>query len=194
MTLWEECLTALGGDVTVLSPENGDEIIEEAQERYPFTSWGGVDWEAVPHAVSLESPEELLHYVSGEKEIYIFWDDASVPVVQTRLSCALNAFDDVAAIADTWLCDVDGQFIAEYTHDDKLHLGFRTNEDRFSRFPAGAADISPKTVSAQWRKVFGGGADDRFISRETAWRYAQLIYRGHPDQLEKAKEAIWNNQ
>ena len=145
-------------------------------------------------SVSLESPEELLHYVSGEKEIYIFWDDASVPVVQTRLSCALNAFDDVAAIADTWLCDVDGQFIAEYTHDDELHLGFRTNEDRFSRFPAGAADVSPKTVSAQWRKVFGGGADDRFISRETAWRYAQLIYRGHPDQLEKAKEAIWGNQ
>ena len=53
MTLFEECLRALGKDAVTLSQEDTKKNFEDMETIFPFTSWGKIDWNKVDRAIHI---------------------------------------------------------------------------------------------------------------------------------------------
>ncbi|MDN4593692.1 hypothetical protein NWF35_07225 [Polycladomyces subterraneus] len=82
MTLFEECIHALGRNCKVLSKKETNRLFTELGEKYPFTDWGRIDWEKVKNRFYMESSDEIIKYLKREipqlnSIVYIIWDEAS---------------------------------------------------------------------------------------------------------------------
>ncbi len=44
MTLFDECIEALGDNSIILSEQETQLIFDKLEEVYPFTQWGRIDW------------------------------------------------------------------------------------------------------------------------------------------------------
>lgn len=114
MTLFEECLEALGGYEIVSERESG-----AALKALPLTDYGHLDKRACRsfREVSLSDMTEM-----PEISCYVIWDNAEIPVIRCRLKDALNCLDDVLAVSFiTWLLAEDFSFAAEF-HEGEIKL------------------------------------------------------------------------
>ena len=131
MTLLDECLMALGNDKMVLSTEDGEKIIDDIQQVFPFTQWGRIDWDNVNDKLLLNSDDdsvvdELAAHIDKNEEVYVFWDEESTPVILTAVSSVLRAFWDVTAVGfNTWLWSKEKHFIIECDHEGEIYIGYR---------------------------------------------------------------------
>lgn len=115
MTLFEECLEALGSCEIVSERESG-----AALEALPLTDYGHLDKKACGsfREVSLSEMSEMPDF-----SYYVIWDNAEIPVIKCRLKDALNCLDDVLAVSFiTWLLAEDFSYAAEF-HEGRIILG-----------------------------------------------------------------------
>jgi|WetSurMetagenome_2_1015567.scaffolds.fasta_scaffold334507_2 hypothetical protein len=126
MTLFEECLVALGNNAVVLSEKETSTIFEQMAKNFPITTYGRIDWPNIKHVKQISSIEEILLQIETKNdEVYILWDEASLPALKTNLSIALSVIDDVAAVSfDTWVYNPNTGYIIEFYHENEIAIGW----------------------------------------------------------------------
>ncbi|MBN2908783.1 hypothetical protein JQC72_04505 [Polycladomyces sp. WAk] len=131
VTLFEECIHALGENCKVLSKEETNRLFSKLGEKFPFTSWGRIDWEKVDNRLYLASSDEIIRYFKRETNpfngiVYIIWDEAALPAVKSDLQTILQVIDDVTAVSfDTWLYCPSDEYVIEFYHEGEIVLGMR---------------------------------------------------------------------
>ncbi len=122
MILLKECLDALGNSGEVLSESESDNIFDIIQDLYPFTSFGRIDWDKIKNKVILES-SKISDGCLPEKDYFIMWDQASLPVVKSPIIKIIKNLDDVLAVSfDTWLLSVDFDCVVEFYHEGEISM------------------------------------------------------------------------
>lgn len=112
--LLQECLSALGTHKDILSIDEQEKIIDEVNRRYK-------------KAVKLKKKRKKIATVDetvsewiGEN-VFIIWDEACLPVIQTKLNNLKTCMDDVTSVAfDTWIVSKDMNRLIEYDHNGKI--------------------------------------------------------------------------
>lgn len=124
MTLFEECILALDGQVLIMNNEQTKVLFEKLITKFPMTQWGRIDWNQVSNKLVEIKEYDILTKLSEigfevSKEVYILWDNAELPAIKSNLLKVLDVLDDVAAVSfDTWIFCPGNQFVIELYHDD----------------------------------------------------------------------------
>ena len=90
---------------------------------------GRVDWSNIENYGDLYNEDEIKFYLQNcfgtySQTVYIFWDNARVPVIKTNLHQVLKVIYDVTAVSfDTWIYSPDMGFVIEYHHDGDIRIG-----------------------------------------------------------------------
>ena len=127
MTLFEECLLVLG-DSTELSTNETLKLYNLMVEWFPMTSWGRIDWGIVERKQRLQCYNLLskTEDVDLNEEVYIIWDEVTLPAVKTNLKKALLVIDDVTAVSfNTWIFCPKGKLVIEFYHESDIHIGWK---------------------------------------------------------------------
>ncbi len=97
MTLFDECREALSADFNMLEGKAQKEAID-ILNKYPFAK-GSVTWSEIKHS-DYESIDALLssHHIEND-DVFVFADDANIPVFRSRLSLIAENIYDVTALS-----------------------------------------------------------------------------------------------
>ncbi len=112
ITLFEECIAVLKNYSIV----EDNKLIDQILSNLNLTFYGQIDFSKYTdsHEVSLNE----IHMLPGEKEYYIIWTDAEIPIIKCNIDDILDNIDDVLAVSfDTWLISVDMKRIIEFYHE-----------------------------------------------------------------------------
>lgn len=115
MTLFEECLTALGSYKIAKVYE-----AKMALANLRLTDHGRLDYRRYKSSrgMSLSELGALPDFAC-----YIIYNNAELPVIKCRFKQAINCLDDVLAPAfDTWILDERYSRIIEFYHDGSVTL------------------------------------------------------------------------
>ncbi|MBD3231577.1 hypothetical protein GF322_02830 [Candidatus Dependentiae bacterium] len=126
MTLFEKCLKALKNDLVILSEEETKKVFDKMIHTFPITLWGRINWKNVKNFKKIVSINNIDQFINpGKKEVYILWDEASLPAIKTDMKKLLNVIDDITAVSfDTWIyCPKDG-WVIEFYHEGEITIGF----------------------------------------------------------------------
>ncbi|MDF2506085.1 hypothetical protein [Clostridium sp.] len=129
MTLYEECLIALGNDIQIMSNDETKNIFGEMTKTFPITSWGRIDWDKVDRKIKINSIEAGINKLKEEKlideDVYILWDEVSLPAIKTKIENVVNAIYDITAVSfDTWIFSESSKYLIEFYHEDEITLTF----------------------------------------------------------------------
>lgn len=130
MFLIDQCVKALEQPVVVLSPQETRDIRHRLRQKVPFTFWGRIDWRHVNHSVRVLSFEEILPILleNGKREddgIVLLWDEMTRPALLSVLQAVLREIEIVLRVSfDTWIIDVDEQYVIEFYHEGEITIGF----------------------------------------------------------------------
>lgn len=115
MTLFEECLAALGSYKIV-------KLFEEkmALAQIKLTEYGRLDLKRYRSYRRITIPElQRLPDFS----CYVIYDDAKLPVIKCRFKRVMECLDDVTAASfDTWILSEDYTKIIEFHHSGEINL------------------------------------------------------------------------
>lgn len=125
MTLLKECIDALGNDTIVLSKKETDELFDRMSLHFAITSWGQIDWNVIQHK-KISSVDKLTECVDDkEAQVYILWDEATLPSIKTNLGKTLAVLDDVRSVSfDTWIYSPTQGYVIEFYHENEIHIGW----------------------------------------------------------------------
>ncbi len=127
MTLFEECLMALGKDVIQLSEKETTKVFESMLKLFPINFWGKIEWKKINHKIQILSINEITKHINiNDNEIYILWDEMSLPSIKTNINNVLNVIEDVTAVSfDTWIyCPSEG-YVIEFYHENEITIGWK---------------------------------------------------------------------
>ncbi len=127
----KECLDALGKEAQAIEKnEEKRVIIKQLIDKFPPTSWGRIDWNEVDKKQLLEAENAIVPELKKANkklsdDIYILWNDGSLPIVKSNLKKILENLYDITTVSfDTWLyCPSEG-WVVEFHHDGEITLGF----------------------------------------------------------------------
>nr|WP_153851651.1 hypothetical protein [Ornithobacterium rhinotracheale] len=120
MTLYEECLEALG-EYVELSDDQSQIILDAITSQIEFTWYERIDFNKIENKKRINSFDELRNIKN--KEVYLFWD-IEKHILKTKLSNIVNAWDDVEALGTrVWIISIKMDFFLEYY--EELWLGYK---------------------------------------------------------------------
>lgn len=130
MTLFEECIQALGDKVEIMSSEKTQELFKHLVKNYPVTLWGRIDWDKIKEKYKIHLPQESLKILNKKYPdhlnniVFLLWNYSDATCVKTELQRALDCIDDVTAVgSDTWIyCPTE--YVIEFFHEGEVTLGF----------------------------------------------------------------------
>ncbi|OYD06537.1 CDI toxin immunity protein [Paludifilum halophilum] len=126
MTLFEECLDALGEHCEVLSEEKSNRVVEAMCRLFPVAINGRIDWDKVRVKKEIEDLSEISGFTNTvhDEALYLIWSDGSYPVVQSKMKNVMEAIDDITAVSfDTWLFNPTSSFVIEFYHEGEIIYG-----------------------------------------------------------------------
>lgn len=130
MSLFDECIEALGEDVHVFSDNNREQILSDFESSFPF-KWGLIEWEKVSNHAEVNTVDEIISFLDQNVDeysnfIYVIWDEGTLPIVQSTLDKVLKVIDDVTAVSfDTWIFSPSTGYVIEIFHDGEVRVGFK---------------------------------------------------------------------
>ncbi|PRX38884.1 hypothetical protein CLV97_13426 [Planifilum fimeticola] len=133
MTLFDECIEALKseGEVIVLSEEETNEVINEFEKSVPSDPLvAKVDFTQISRKKEIEDDEDILeelykNNVNVNEPVYVFWNDADLPAIQTFIKNVINVIEDVISVSfDTYIFCPKERYFVEYYHEGETFLGF----------------------------------------------------------------------
>ncbi|WP_013334514.1 hypothetical protein [Gloeothece verrucosa] len=132
MSLFDECIQALGENFKIFSEVETEEIFAKFENTFPISAWGRIKWEKIQQKIEVKSVSEIIpdlnQYFSAEKldKIYILWDNGSLPAIEAPLIQVLNVIDDVTAVSfDTWLFSPILEYVVEFYHEGDITIGIK---------------------------------------------------------------------
>ncbi|MED4590105.1 MULTISPECIES: CDI toxin immunity protein [Priestia] len=130
MSLFDECIEALGEDVHVFSDNNREQILSNFESSFPF-KWGRIEWEKVSNNAEVNTVDEIISFLDQNANeysnvVYVIWDEGTLPIIQTTLDKVLKDIDDVTAVSfDTWIFSLSTGYVIEIFHDGEVRVGFK---------------------------------------------------------------------
>lgn len=116
MTLFDECITALGENAEII---NDCDFINSIVARLHFTISGRVDWEKYRNVMKIRNINDI-----KAKTYFVIWSDAVLPILKCTWNKILENIDDVLAVScDTWLVSEDFTELIEFYHDGEVVFG-----------------------------------------------------------------------
>ncbi|MBP2658663.1 MAG: hypothetical protein H6Q69_1695 [Firmicutes bacterium] len=130
LTLSEECIIALRNDYKIYDEKETKEIFTSMLNQFPLTQWGRIDWDNTGIQFKKVGSKELSKLLNSTKNLdmnmYILWDEVSLPAVSTTLERFLNAIDDVTAVSfDTWIFCSESNYVIEFYHESEIRIGWK---------------------------------------------------------------------
>jgi hypothetical protein len=130
MTLYDECVEALGEECEELPRPKAQLEHSRLSATVPFTHWGRIDWEKVERKVEIEYWSEIEEYLKeasiDDRVVTLLWSTAAIgelPAIRTQLSTALGVIDDVTCVGhDTYMLSESGNFVIEIFHDGIVRM------------------------------------------------------------------------
>jgi len=128
MTLFDECIDALGSKCEVLDIKITNEKFIKLGNDFPMCKWGGIDWEKsnviLKGNYSQEVFDSLLSEDTAQSGIIVLWDNAEIPAITTDLATVIENIYDVLAVSfDTWIFYEKEGKVIEFHHDKGITLG-----------------------------------------------------------------------
>jgi hypothetical protein len=130
MSLFKECIEALGKYACITEKNIAEEILVKFDKDFPLTSWGRINWNEIEKSRIISSIEKIIPMLQEEKKntlgvVYIIGSDPKIPIIESKLDKILEFFDDVEAMSpNSWFyCPSDG-WVVEVYHDGEITLGF----------------------------------------------------------------------
>ena len=121
MTLFDECREALSADFNVLEGREQKEALD-ILNKYPLAK-GSVTWSAIRHS-DYESIDDLLSANSVKNDdMFVFADDASIPVFRSKLNLIAENIYDVTALSPKLFIFNDEVIIQPLFPTDMFRLG-----------------------------------------------------------------------
>ncbi|NBI31139.1 CDI toxin immunity protein [Chengkuizengella marina] len=118
MTLFDECIEALGRSARVLTKEETDSIFNLFEKTYEITFYGRIDWKKESGKEVRSVTDIKDHFTNISIPTYILWDNARIPAVEAQLDKIIEVIDDVTALSfDTWLFSPELKAVIEFSHD-----------------------------------------------------------------------------
>ncbi|MFZ4835188.1 hypothetical protein [Rouxiella sp. Mn2063] len=97
MTLFDECREALSADFDIVEGQSKQEAMD-ILNKYPFTK-GSVTWSEIKH-LDYENIDALLSINTMRNDyVFVFADDASIPIFKSKLSLIVENIYDVTALS-----------------------------------------------------------------------------------------------
>lgn len=97
MTLFDECREALCADFYIVEGQDEQEVLG-ILNKYPFVK-GNIFWSEIKYS-DYDSIDELLNKNTIiNDDVFVFVDDASIPVFRTKLSLIAENIYDVTALS-----------------------------------------------------------------------------------------------
>lgn len=129
--LFNECIDALKANVNILSEHEAENIWNSFKSKIPIINGGSrIDWKKIKNHCAIESLEEVLIQVQQllqspvKTNVYVLWNDASVPIIKTDLNLVLKYFDDVTCVGfETWLYNPEQGYVIEYYYLGQMNAG-----------------------------------------------------------------------
>ncbi|MEK4063789.1 MULTISPECIES: CDI toxin immunity protein [unclassified Paenibacillus] len=132
MTLFEECIQALGDGTEIVTIQKTEELFNHLVSWFPVTSWGRINWDNISRRYEISKPQEVISIIKNElngdfnSKVFLLWNYTDAPSIYTELSQVLNNIDDVTAVgSDTWIFCPSSGYVIEYFHEGQVMLGFK---------------------------------------------------------------------
>lgn len=121
--LFEECVEALGENVTVYSNAKGKELYDLFQQLIPFTQWSRIDWSKINKYKAIHDLKEVsdLFY---QEDVEVYWGYGNFPVLKTKFDNIMEAFEDLVAVSPDTFLYVPQKYVIEVYHEGEITLGF----------------------------------------------------------------------
>ena len=129
--LFKECVESLGSNVSILSSEESDKVLDLFEKKAPFYEVGSrIDWRKVDKRDLVGSHFEIISSLNKllvknfDQTIYLFWNDASLPVLKTDLQSIIKSYDDVVSVGfETWMYNPQEGYVIENYYLGEIHAG-----------------------------------------------------------------------
>lgn len=131
MTLYEECIEALGAYVCRLSNSEAAHILADFERSFPFTKWGRIKWGKVIDKAEINTIDEIYAFLNEKLNrynsiVYVIWDEKTLPIIQSDLNQIVSVINDVTAVSfDTWIYSPSAVFVIELFHDGEVNIGLK---------------------------------------------------------------------
>lgn len=131
MSLFEECIEALGENVHVLYDNSREKILSHFESSFPFSDWGQIEWKNLSSYAEVNTFDEIQSFLNQKMNeyndvVYIIWDEGTLPIIQSTLDKVFEAIDDVTAVSfDTWIFSPSSGYVIEIFHDGEVKVGLK---------------------------------------------------------------------
>ncbi|WLR41740.1 hypothetical protein LC087_12810 [Bacillus carboniphilus] len=131
MSLFDECIEALGEDVDILLERDRELLLRDFERSFPFTEWGRIQWNKVLKHVEVNTFDEIVSFINQNineynNVIYVIWDEEILPIIQADLNKVFDVIDDVTAVSfDTWIFSPSTGYVIEIFHDGEVRVGLK---------------------------------------------------------------------
>lgn len=130
MTLLEECIEALSEKLVILSKEETELVYLDMIKEFPMTNWGRINWESIVDKRSAVGIDECKNILSEleilDSDIYIIWDEITLPSLLVPMKNVLtNIYDVLAVSSNTWLYVNDKKIVVEFYHENEISIGLK---------------------------------------------------------------------
>lgn len=117
--LFEECLEILENSVSLLSLESSQTIKKKFFNEYIFEN-GRLQWSKPQIEINDVS---TISKILESAKCLVIWDEFDLPVIESSLNSVIKNIDDVTAVSfDSWLIDIEFQWIIEFHHEGTIRL------------------------------------------------------------------------
>ena len=130
--LFDECIEVLNPEVAIISQEETDKLFDQLESMFPIGMASRIMWEDMDHSYysTLQETTEVFPALKKlvtdavDPNMYILWNDADIPVIETDIHTALSHIDDVLCVAsDTWFFNIHQKYVVEFYHLGEMRVG-----------------------------------------------------------------------
>ncbi|AGF55473.1 hypothetical protein B0P06_000432 [Clostridium saccharoperbutylacetonicum] len=110
-----------------MSRKETKDIFGEMIGYFSMTSWGRIDLNKINRKIRADSIHEGINKLKEEnlidRDVYILWDEASLPAIKTEIESVINVIYDITAVSfDTWIFCPSKKYLIEFYHEHEITI------------------------------------------------------------------------
>lgn len=130
--LFQECIISLGNNALILSEKESVRIFDVFEQEVPIYCGGSrIDWDKIAIKTTLNRSDQIISTLNQwnlpsmiDETVYVLWNDASIPVIQSNIAAIITHIEDVIAVGfETWLYNPFDKYIVEFYYLGDITIG-----------------------------------------------------------------------